>query len=79
MRIFNALHADMRFQFKQGFYIVYVAIVVMYLIILHYLPENSIGIALPLVVYSDPSVLGLFFIGGIIMLEKGRDCCRFLP
>ncbi len=72
MRIFNALHSDMRFQFKQGFYIVYVAIVVMYLIILHYLPENSIGIALPLIVYSDPSVLGMFFIGGIIMLEKGQ-------
>jgi len=72
MRILNALRADMRFQFKQGFYVVYVAIVLMYLIILHYLPENIVGIALPLVVYSDPSVLGMFFIGGIIMLEKGQ-------
>lgn len=72
MRILNALRADMRFQFKQGFYLVYVAIVVMYLIILHYLPTNIIEIALPLVVYSDPSVLGMFFIGGIIMLEKGQ-------
>ncbi|MBP1677249.1 MAG: transporter [Bacteroidetes bacterium] len=72
MRTLNALRADMRFQFKQGFYLVYVAIVVMYLIILHYLPTNILGIALPLVVYSDPSVLGMFFIGGIIMLEKGQ-------
>ena len=72
MRILYALRADVRFQFKQGFYFVYVAIVAMYLIILHYLPANVIGIALPLVVYSDPSVLGMFFIGGIIMLEKGQ-------
>lgn len=72
MRILNALYADMRFQFRQGFYFVYVAIVIMYLIILHYLPVNIAEIALPLVVYSDPSVLGMFFIGGIIMLEKGQ-------
>lgn len=72
MRILHALHADIRFQFKQGFYLVYVAIVVMYLIILHYLPASITGIVLPLVVFSDPSVLGMFFIGGIIMLEKGQ-------
>ena len=72
MRILHALRSDMRFQFKQGFYFVYVAIVIMYLIILHYLPTNITGIALPLVVFSDPSVLGMFFIGGIIMLEKGQ-------
>jgi fluoroquinolone transport system permease protein len=42
----------------------------MYLIILSFLPENILTITLPLLVFSDPSVLGLFFIGGIIMLEK---------
>jgi fluoroquinolone transport system permease protein len=45
----------------------------MYLIILSFLPENIFSVALPLVVFSDPSVLGLFFIGGIILLEKGRE------
>jgi fluoroquinolone transport system permease protein len=55
---------------KQGFYLVYVLITIMYLIILSFLPDNVLSIALPLVVFSDPSVLGLFFIGGIIMLEK---------
>ncbi|MBW6502402.1 MAG: ABC transporter permease [Bacteroidales bacterium] len=55
---------------KQGFYLVYVLITIMYLIILSFLPEDVLSVALPLVVFSDPSVLGLFFIGGIIMLEK---------
>lgn len=70
MRLRHAVWADMRFQMKQGFYLVYVVITIMYLIILSFLPKNVLSIALPLVVFSDPSVLGLFFIGGIIMLEK---------
>jgi fluoroquinolone transport system permease protein len=70
MRLLHAVWADMRFQFKQGFYLVYVLITVMYLIILSFLPKDLLSVGLPLVVFSDPSVLGLFFIGGIIMLEK---------
>jgi fluoroquinolone transport system permease protein len=70
MRLLHAIWADIRFQMKQGFYLVYVLITIMYLIILSFLPKDVLSIALPLVVFSDPSVLGLFFIGGIIMLEK---------
>jgi fluoroquinolone transport system permease protein len=57
---------------KQGFYFVYVIITIMYLLILSFLPKEALSIALPLVVFSDPSILGLFFIGGIIMLEKAQ-------
>jgi fluoroquinolone transport system permease protein len=70
MRLLHAVWADIRFQFKQGFYLVYVLITVMYLIILSFLSEDILSVGLPLVVFSDPSVLGLFFIGGIILLEK---------
>ncbi len=70
MRLINAVFADIRFQIKQGFYLVYVVITIMYLIILSFLPEDLLSLTLPVVVFSDPSVLGLFFIGGIIMLEK---------
>lgn len=70
MRLLHAVWADMRFQLKQGFYLVYVLITIIYLVILSFLPKEVLSVALPLVVFSDPSVLGLFFIGGIIMLEK---------
>jgi fluoroquinolone transport system permease protein len=70
MRLLHAVWADMRFQIKQGFYLVYVIITILYLIILSFLPKDVLSVTLPLVVFSDPSVLGLFFIGGIIMLEK---------
>lgn len=72
MRLLNAIWSDIKFQIKQGFYLVYLIITIMYLIILSMLPENVLTIALPLVVFSDPSVLGLFFIGGIILLEKSQ-------
>jgi fluoroquinolone transport system permease protein len=70
MRLMHAVWADMRFQLKQGFYLVYVLITIMYLILLSFLPQEALSIALPMIVFSDPSILGLFFIGGIIMLEK---------
>lgn len=72
MRLFNAVLSDIKFQYKHGFYLVYVIISIMYLIILSFLPQNIIDVAVPLVVFSDPSVLGLFFIGGIILMEKGQ-------
>lgn len=70
MRLLHAVLADARFQLKQGFYLVYILITIMYLILLSFLPKDVLSVTLPLVVFSDPSVLGLFFIGGIIMLEK---------
>jgi fluoroquinolone transport system permease protein len=50
----------------------------MYLIILSFLPKDILSVGLPLVVFSDPSVLGLFFIGGIIMLEKTQGILSVL-
>jgi fluoroquinolone transport system permease protein len=70
MRLVQAIKADIRFQLKQGFYYIYAAITIMYLIILSFLPHEALAIVTPIVVFSDPSILGLFFIGGIIMLEK---------
>lgn len=78
MRLLHAVQADIRFQVKQGFYFVYVIITAMYLIIMSFLPEDFLAIALPLVVFSDPSVLGLFFIGGIILMEKGQGVLMVL-
>ncbi len=78
MRLLSATWADMRFQLKHGFYLVYVIITITYLIVLSFLPENIFSVTLPLVVFSDPSVLGLFFIGGIILLEKGQGVLMVL-
>ncbi|MEN8906427.1 MAG: ABC transporter permease [Clostridiales bacterium] len=69
-RLLIALKADIIFQYKQGFYLVYFIISVLYLIILSQLPQSVVKYILPIILYTDPSVLGLFFIGGILLLEK---------
>jgi ABC-type multidrug transport system ATPase subunit len=51
MRLLHAVLADIRFQIKHGFYLVYAIITAMYLIILSFLPENILSIALPLIVF----------------------------
>lgn len=83
MRLFAALKSDFKFQFKQGFYFVYAALTAMYLLILHFIPEGIIkSYAVPITIYSDPAVVGFFFIGSIIMLEKQQgiiDCLAVTP
>jgi fluoroquinolone transport system permease protein len=70
VRLLNALRADIRFQFKQGFYLVYLLLTLVYMVVLTRFPLEFKRIAVPLTVFSDPSMVGFFFIGAIVMLEK---------
>lgn len=83
MKLLAALKSDFKFQFKQGFYYVYAALTALYLIILHFIPEGVIKTyAVPLTIYSDPAVVGFFFIGSVVMLEKQQgiiDCLAVTP
>lgn len=69
-RILRALIADLKFEWKQGFFLIYFIISFMYLLLLTQIPESVRILVVPFVVFSDPSVLGLFFIGGLLLLEK---------
>lgn len=70
IRIKNALIADLKFEQKQGFFAIYVIISFIYLLVLTQIPETFRHIVVPIVIFSDPSILGLFFIGGMLLLEK---------
>lgn len=78
MRLINALKADIKFQFKQGFYLVYVFITIGYLIVVQQLPSFLQKSAVPLIVFTDPALIGFFFIGGIIMLERVQGIFNYL-
>jgi fluoroquinolone transport system permease protein len=78
MRLLNALCADIRFQFKQGFYLVYMMLTLVYMIILGQLPLEWKRVAVPLTVFSDPSMVGFFFIGAIVMLEKVQGILQYI-
>jgi len=77
-RVGHALITDMKFQWKQGFYSIYLIVSFMYLLILSQLPHFILDYALPIIVFSDPSVLGLFFIGGMVLLEKEQGIIQLL-
>jgi len=78
VRLLNALRADIRFQFKQGFYLVYLLLTLVYMIILSRFPAELKNIAVPLTVFSDPSMVGFFFIGAIVMLEKVQGVLQYV-
>ncbi|WP_113671064.1 ABC transporter permease [Vallitalea guaymasensis] len=78
MRMTGALKTDFKFQMKQGFYIIYFFLTIIYMVILSMIPKEFKNIILPIIVFSDPSVVGFFFIGGIIMLEKLQGIINYI-
>jgi len=77
-RILNSITADIKFQLKHGFYAVYVMLSVAYIIILNFIPMPAKSIILPILIYTDPAALGMFFIGGMVLLEKEQGVLSLL-
>ncbi|MCK5130348.1 MAG: ABC transporter permease [Clostridiales bacterium] len=74
----NALKSDILFQFRHGFYFVYLAISVLYVVVFFQLPDNVLPYVIPAVIFSDPSIIGFIFIGVIFMLEKEQGIFSYL-
>lgn len=72
MRILDTTLHDMRFQLKYGFYFIYAVMVIFYIIMIGIFPTAWKNIATVLVLFIDPAALGFFFIGGLLLLEKGE-------
>ncbi|MFX4262836.1 ABC transporter permease [Pelotomaculum propionicicum] len=78
MRILSAFKYDVKFQFRHGFYYAYLFLTVVYIAGLRLVPETYRPFLTGLVIFTDPSVLGFFFIGGIMLLEKGQNTLESL-
>ena len=70
MRTMALLRGDIRFQFKYGFYFLYLFLTVLYIILLTVFPDSWRTKAAVLMVFSDPAAMGLFFMGAIVLFEK---------
>lgn len=77
MRVLNALKNDIHFQMKYGFYFLYAFFSVFYIAVLIITPTEYKNIIASLVILTDPAMLGVFFIGGIWLLEKGEGLHQF--
>jgi fluoroquinolone transport system permease protein len=70
VRFLSALKNDILYQIKYGFYLVYAFISALYAAILFVIPAEYKSIAASVLILTDPAMLGIFFIGGIWLLEK---------
>jgi fluoroquinolone transport system permease protein len=77
-RFAAALANDVRFQYRYGFYLLYLVVSVVYAGMLLAMPQGWRPLAAALVLFSDPAALGLFFMGGIILFEKSERTLDFL-
>lgn len=71
-RMFALAAHDARLQYRYGIYAAYIFVVGFYLLVLtvgrDVLPAWTIGF----VIYTDPAVVGFFFLGALMMLEKAE-------
>ncbi len=63
---------DIRFQFKYGFYFLYLIFTILYISLLHTLPAAWWERAAILMIFTDPAAMGLYFMGAIVLFEKGE-------
>ncbi len=78
MRLAGMLKQDFRFQFRHGFYYIYAAVTLVYSIILRLIPEAFRPRIAADLIFSDTAVLGFFFIGGIVLLERSEQLLESL-
>ncbi len=78
MRLLKAIKQDIHFQLRHGFYYAYGLVSIIYIILLRLLPLEIRSLAATFIIFTDPAVLGAFFIGGIVLLEKGQGVLQHL-
>lgn len=63
---------DLRFQWRHGFYWVYVFVCTCYWILLRFVPEDYQETTAIVLTFSDPAALGLIMAGGMVLLERDQ-------
>lgn len=72
MRLFRLILADIRFQYKYGFYALYAIFTLLYVLIGFAVPGTIRTETAAVLIFTDPAVLGMFFMGAIVLLEKSQ-------
>ncbi len=73
MRTLSTVAHDIKFQVKHGFYYAYAFVSILYIMLIRVMPREAREYASVIILMTDPAVLGFFFIGGIILLEKDQN------
>ncbi len=73
---------DIKFQYRQGFYFIYGVISILYILLLRLITSGARNVLAPVIIFSDPTILGFIFIGSIIYFEKEQgilDVLSIIP
>lgn len=73
MKHYKLFLFDVRFQFRHGFYLAYALVSIVYISLLLLVPTSYLEKISILIIFTDPSVLGFFFVGGLVLLEKDQS------
>ncbi len=73
-----ALRNDVRLQYRHGFYAAYAFVVVVYVLLMQLVPEAARGRLLTVIVLSEASVIGFFFAGALVLLERSDGTLQAL-
>ncbi|MDD3123671.1 MAG: hypothetical protein PHC62_09205 [Candidatus Izemoplasmatales bacterium] len=69
MKLKNLFLGDIKFQIKYGFYFIYLIFTLLYIVSLTILPTDWIKETSWILIFTDPSIMGLVFMGAIVQLE----------
>lgn len=72
-RLATLIAHDARLQFRYGIYFAYAFVLAFYIIVLLYAGPYLPAWLPALIIFTDPAVLGFFFLGALMMLEKAED------
>lgn len=64
---------DIKLQWRQGFWAIYTLLAIVFLLIIFSLPNENRQLAASLFVLSDTSMLGIMFIGALVLFEKQQN------
>jgi len=70
MRLLSSVINDVKIQFRSGFYYAYLFVCVLYILLIKQIPVEYTSYGVFYVIFTDPTVLGFYFVGGLILLER---------
>ena len=78
MKTFSLFRWNVMLQFRHGFYLAYLIVSIMFIAAIYAIPDPVKSFLLPMIIFTDPAVLGFFFIGGIVLLERQDNSLQSL-
>lgn len=76
-RLLATLVCDVRIQLRNGFYAVTAAVLIFWVVLYALLPHADLSVILPAFLVDNLLVTTFYFVGGLVLLEKGEGTLEF--